>query len=140
MAEDLHRCVDFLQHGAAKLDAWIFLRLRMSEGPQLCLMNHADQWDVLRHHGTAGANYGVTHRALVTFLKRLDVRNRFRIHECDSGAVGCTLVQRPEASMARELAKQLADFCPFALEPHGDSVTKLASAICRTRRFKLWWG
>lgn len=137
--EDFLRCIAHLQKRASMLDTYVFLRQGVLEGAQLCLMNHADQWDVLLHHGTACVNYGVTHRALVAFLKRLDARCPFRVHECDTGVVGGTFINRPKVTLARELAKQLSEFCPFTLEPHDDSVVKLGRSLQRTGRFKLWW-
>ncbi len=96
-----------------------------------------DKFETLRAFKTASANYEVTNRQLISFLKRLDQRHPFAIERCDSQTIGGRFtgqILHPAA-----LADELANFCPFILEDFGGQKRLLAKSLKENGTFTLSW-
>jgi len=126
-----------VQRLSVKLDAVWFVQFEPVLGALLCGLAKADKWKVLGVVKTACVNFGVTHAALLKFLKSLDAKQPFELIECDSTSLGGLFigkVKNPE-----QIANLLFDFCPFVAEDDGGNVKRFAKTLGRTGHFKIWW-
>jgi hypothetical protein len=126
-----------VQRNGLAIGAVWFLQFETAEGAFLCGLPRADKWKVLKIFKTACINYGVTHAALVKFLKALDADHGFELVECDPSVVSGRFID--PLKNANETARRLARFCPFVAEEDGGDLKQFARALAKTRYFKLWW-
>jgi hypothetical protein len=122
---------------SAKLGTIWFLQFETVQGALLCGLPKADKWKVLGAFKTACANYGVTHAAMLKFLKALDAEQQFDLVECDFSSVGGHF--RGKLSRPDKVAQRLFEFCPFVAEDAGGSVKRFANTLAKTGYFKIWW-
>lgn len=135
--EAYRKAVNLVQTLSGQLDATWFLQFEPVQGAFLCGFPKADKWKVLGAFKTACANFGVTHSALLKFLKSLDAEQPFDLVECDSISVGACF--RGRLDQPDQVARTLVGFCPFVAEDEGGSVKRFAKALAKTRHFKIWW-
>jgi len=126
-----------VQRLSVKLDAVWFVQFEPVLGAFLCGLANADKWKVLGVFKTACVNFGVTHAALLKFLKSLDAKQPFELIECDSTSLGGHFVGK--VKNLEQIANLLFDFCPFVAEDDGGKVKRFAKTLARTGHFKIWW-
>lgn len=114
-----------------------FLQCEPVGGVFLCAVPKADKWKVITGFRTACVNYGVSHNALVKFLRVVDAQAPFELVECDESSVSGRFVKPP--TKTRAVAEKLVEFCPFAADDHGGKVREFAHALAKQRHFKIWW-
>lgn len=121
----------------AEVRASWFLQFTVEDGALLCGVPIADKWKVLALFTTACANYGVSHSALVKFLRSLEKEHSFELVECDETSVGGCF--NGKLKDPQKIARMLFSFCPFVAESDGGDLKRFAKSLERSRHFKIWW-
>ena len=119
----VHR--DFLKRGC-----YVF-RTSLTDPERIAVLPTTDPYAVITSMGTSGANWNVTPRDVVSWLRRLAKQSRFVLNVIAEDAVGgkfSTKVRDPE-----ELAWRVLELCPDLENPN--EVEK----DVRRGNLLLWW-
>ena len=114
-----------------------FLQFTHADGALLCGLPDTKKWNVLALFKTACANYGVSHSALLKFLRSLERDHSFDVVECDETSVGGCFKGKLEKPL--RIARKLFAFCPFIADSDGGDLNRFAKRLVRTGYFKIWW-
>ncbi len=106
-----------------------------AEGDELVVAAGTTQFDILRHAGTDGVNFGLTAEDLIKTLEDFDHRYGIDIYHAETDSVEFKLTRLPDP--LSEFCEELADFCPDLLAE--DSLKDLERSIAKSSRVSLWW-
>ena len=127
------RGLDEQQHTQlqAEVAASGFLLVSTHDAAESLLFPTSDKYAVVVAHGTNGANYGLSTRAIIAWLRNFEAENPFELSGCGFDFLSGRLLG--PINHAQRWAERLFDFCPDCGSP--DEIL----AGFEQGMFELWW-
>lgn len=99
------------------------------------------QFDLLKLLDTNGENYDVSNEDVIGKLTEWHKRFPFTIVGANFDWVDLAFIKVPTGIELAELAKEITEFCPDAVEGEGaeEEIQELITDLKETKRLFLWW-
>jgi len=110
-----------------------------SEREKIGIIPGSDQFKILKLQQTNGDNYNINNERVISKLKKWHRSYPFTVIGADYDWVEANFDVFPEGKELKELARELADFCPDIVEQGTGSINGLIEEITETKKMYLWW-
>ena len=110
-----------------------------SDREKIGIIPGSDQFEILKLQQTNGDNYDISNSRIISKLKGWYRNYPFTIIGADYDWVEVEFEVLPKGKELKELAGEIAEFCPDIMEQESGSINDLIEEIYETGRLSLWW-